>query len=766
MKLYFLLVRRVQGVMSPVLVEAWDILTRRGFEVEYGIAEEMVTRPGHLRVGHDLYVLKSRTELSLSLAGVLHAQGARFLNPYECCVSTQNKIVSARRLQRAGVPTPRTWVTGDFGLLEELVDDVPLVLKPYRGHRGAGIHVVHDRAALRAIPRTDDPMLVQEFVAGTGEDVKVYVVGEQVFAVRKQFSEDSFAQPGRPSAVSPELRDIALRCGHALGLGLYGLDVIESRSGPVVVDLNYFPGYKGVPDIAPLIADYIEGYALGRHTLALPDLAADARREKRPRAPHPFPLRRRRRTRGHVESPPDGKPAKRRRASVNPSLVAIVAEGMLSRLSFGLISFALPLYAFQELGMSLTQVGLLASFNSMVAIGLKPTMGSLADRFGLKRGLQTAIGLRSLVSLLLAFAAFPWQLYAIRGLHGVSISMRDPSVNALIAEHGGKKAIASSFAWYQTAKSLGGAGGKLLAGLLLGLTASNFSLIFLIAFAISALPLFVVARFLRVPERGEEEHEVADAFVQDEVAGDEVSVPASNSVSAAPRSSDGAPGMGAEQGRPPIFRFMGLGFFISATACMLTNLFPIFAVEYAGLSEAQAGLIYGLSSLMALTGPAFGWLSDNVSRKLVLSVRSAANVLSSVIYWVVPSFAGLATGRALDDAGKAAFRPAWGALMAHVSSFDRRRRARAMGYMSSGEDAGEITGPILASFLWSTWGVAVLLSVRIALAIVTEIYTVALTGSLKKLDSRAPPVDAAIQPPRRRRDTARPVAARSKDPVA
>ena len=443
MKLYFLLVRRVQGVMSPVLVEAWDILTRRGFEVEYGIAEEMVTRPGHVRVGHDLYVLKSRTELSLSLAGVLHAQGARFLNPYECCVSTQNKIVSARRLQRAGVPTPRTWVTGDFGLLEELVDDMPLVLKPYRGHRGAGIHVVHDRAELQAVPMTDDPMLVQEYVAGTGEDVKIYVVGEQVFAVRKEFSENSFAQPGRPSAVSEELRDIALRCGHALGLGLYGLDVIESPGGPVVVDLNYFPGYKGVPQIAPLIADYIEGYALGRHTLALPDLAPETSSEGEPQAPRPPASRGRPRRRGQGAEPPDPKPVKRRRARVNPSLTAIVVEGMLSRLAFGLISFALPLYAYRELGMSLTQVGLLASFNSMVAIGLKPMMGSLADRFGLKRGLQTAIGLRSLVSLLLAFAAFPWQLFAIRGLHGVSISMRDPSVHALIAEHGGKKAIAS-----------------------------------------------------------------------------------------------------------------------------------------------------------------------------------------------------------------------------------------------------------------------------------------------------------------------------------
>ena len=38
------------------------------------------------------------------------------------------------------------------------------------------------------------------------------------------------------------------------------------------MDVNYFPGYKGIPDVAPVIADYIEDYALGRQRLELPPL--------------------------------------------------------------------------------------------------------------------------------------------------------------------------------------------------------------------------------------------------------------------------------------------------------------------------------------------------------------------------------------------------------------------------------------------------------------------------------------------------------------
>jgi ribosomal protein S6--L-glutamate ligase len=278
MRLYFILVRRVPPVVSPVLVKVFDILRRRGFEVESGIPEEMVVRPDRLSVEHDLYVLKSHTDLSLSLAGVLAAQGARLLNPYESCLAAQDKIVASRRLRAAGVPTPRTWVTGELALLEPFVNERPVVVKPYRGHRGVDVAVVRTAAELAALPRPTVPMLVQEHVDGGREDLKLYVVGSEVFAVRKPFSPTSFTRPGRPCEVDGELREIARSCGRALGLGLYGLDVIESTDGPVVVDVNTFPGYKGVPDVAPLIADYIEAFSLGRIELHL--------RESRPAARH------------------------------------------------------------------------------------------------------------------------------------------------------------------------------------------------------------------------------------------------------------------------------------------------------------------------------------------------------------------------------------------------------------------------------------------------------------------------------------------------
>src|SRR6266571_1784931 len=181
--------------------------------------------------------------------------------------------------------------------------------------------------------------------------------------------------------------------------------------------------------------------------------------------------------------------------TTNFALIAIVAEGFLSRLSFGLISFALPLYAY-HLGMKLSEIGILSSINLVVALALKPAMGVVADRCGLKRSFAAATTLRSVVSLALAFVTSPWQLLAVRSVYGVSQSLRDPALNALLAEHGGHKRIAAAFGWYSTAKSVGGSLGSAIGGILLGLTASNYPLVFGVAFALSIVPVFIVGRFV------------------------------------------------------------------------------------------------------------------------------------------------------------------------------------------------------------------------------------------------------------------------------
>jgi MFS family permease len=411
------------------------------------------------------------------------------------------------------------------------------------------------------------------------------------------------------------------------------------------------------------------------------------------------------------------------------SMAALVLEGLLSRLSFGLISFALPLYA-RHLGFSLSEVGLLVSLNTAVSLALKPATGLLADRVGLKRTLLAGIGLRSVVSGLLIAAAAPWHLYAIRGLHGLSMSLRDPSVTALIAEHGGEKQVASAFAWYQSAKTLAGQLSKGLAGFLLALTGAHFGLVFLVAFGLSVLPALLVALAVK------RDHP-------------ETPAPAPT----APLAPAATPSRGAPAARPSVIPFMTLGLLIRGTADMLDGLVPIIATEYAGLTVAQTGLVFTVGGVaLIVAGPVFGWLADHVSNGLVLSIRGAANALSSAVYVLAPGFPGVLTAKTIDDIGKAAYRPAWGALMARVSSADRRSRARTIGFMTTGEDLGSVLAPVLAGFLWSTWGLAVAMGARVTLALITEVYAVALArprASVPRTGQRPPRPTAAPRIARR-----------------
>jgi MFS family permease len=389
---------------------------------------------------------------------------------------------------------------------------------------------------------------------------------------------------------------------------------------------------------------------------------------------------------------------------------AILLEGFLSRLSFGLLTFALPLYG-RQLGLSIAQIGLLSSLAATVSLVLKPVMGGVADRWGLRRSLVVALVIRSLLCLSYALTTVPWQLFSVRGAHGVSDSLRDPAVHALIAENGGKRSIASAFAWYQTAKTAAGSVGKSMAGVLLA-TAGGFGLTFGVAFALSLLPVIAVLWLVPRDTAGM----LAGPMTLTQAAPEK----------ATPSATLPMDGRGAAAPPPGVLSFAGLGFLVAGTSSMLTSLFPIIATEYAGLSTAQAGLLYLVTPALALTGPIWGWVADRVSRSVVLSFRGFANVLSALAYLVSPTLVGVWVGRSLDDLGKAAFRPAWGSLMAEVSGRDRRQRARVMGFLTAGEDAGDIVAPALAGLVWSVWGMPALLIGRMLVACVTEGYVIGL----------------------------------------
>ncbi|MBA2528495.1 MAG: hypothetical protein H0V19_00775 [Euzebyales bacterium] len=273
MRIGLIMVRHPPSRTSPIVPEMTRLLRERGATVDVILPDQGVADLATVRVEHDLYVLKSGTETALSVAGALDALGATIVNPYPVTALCRDKVMATRVLQAAGVPVPATYVTAEVRALAPLLQRGPLVVKPHRGSQGRGVHVVRSAGDLERIAgEVGRPVFAQAYHQPDGLDRKLYAIAGEVFGVQRVWPARSYDDKlGRPFDVDAELRDIVRRCGAQIGVDLFGLDVVYSDGRPYVVDFSSFPGFKGVPGAAALLADYV--WAAGRASVRVEPVA-------------------------------------------------------------------------------------------------------------------------------------------------------------------------------------------------------------------------------------------------------------------------------------------------------------------------------------------------------------------------------------------------------------------------------------------------------------------------------------------------------------
>lgn len=263
MRIAFFVKPEPERSAHSVIPEVARLLTTRGVHVAFIDPTAAVTRLTKLRPEFDLYVLKARTSATLSIAGALHEAGAAILNPYPVSAACRDKVVASQLLRAADVPVPETYVAGGPEQLGPLLDQGPLVVKPHRGSQGRGVRVVREPRDLTAVDGDSGLVFAQRYHEPIGRDRKIYRIGERIFCVERVWPPRSYEDKlGRPLPVPSEIRSLALRLGAALGITLYGFDVVMTREGPFVVDFSPFPGFKGVPDAPVLLAEYIHEQAV------------------------------------------------------------------------------------------------------------------------------------------------------------------------------------------------------------------------------------------------------------------------------------------------------------------------------------------------------------------------------------------------------------------------------------------------------------------------------------------------------------------------
>ncbi len=227
---------------------------------------------------YDLYLFKSHSPLAESLAAAAHYRDARLLNEYPATMKVRDKVLTCTLLLQAGIPTPRTFVTDSIETLRPLLKEFPLVVKPYRGRRGMGIEICMDEAEFDALAEKyaarsegeadeggedgtalgDRLIFAQEYEEHEPYDYKAYAIGNYVHAIKRIFPAKTKEEKlGTPVGEDAELADLVRRCGEVFGLDLYGVDLVKTPKGYSVIEVNCFPGYKGVPGGGERISKFI-----------------------------------------------------------------------------------------------------------------------------------------------------------------------------------------------------------------------------------------------------------------------------------------------------------------------------------------------------------------------------------------------------------------------------------------------------------------------------------------------------------------------------
>jgi ribosomal protein S6--L-glutamate ligase len=266
---------------TSVTYDVVDGLKAGGADVDVVSERTGLLDLGNFRFDHELYLFKSHSPLAESLAAAAHYRGCRLLNEYPATMKVRDKVVTSALLLQAGIPTPPTFVTDSLEALRPVVRQTAIVVKPYRGRRGQGIEVCKDEGQFDALverragaiePEDEGDedgsglgerlILAQEYQEHEPYDYKAYAIGDYVHAIKRIFPATTRVEKdGFPVGDDPGLADLVRRCGRLFGLELYGVDLVKTPRGFSVIEVNCFPGYKGVPRGGERIAQFILGKA-------------------------------------------------------------------------------------------------------------------------------------------------------------------------------------------------------------------------------------------------------------------------------------------------------------------------------------------------------------------------------------------------------------------------------------------------------------------------------------------------------------------------
>jgi ribosomal protein S6--L-glutamate ligase len=200
----------------------------------------------------------------------------------QALIRSRDKLRSLQILSRAGLGLPKTIFmdySKDTEGIVEAVGGAPVIIKLLEGTQGLGVVLAENKKAaqsvIEAFHGVKTRIIVQEFIKeAKGADIRAFVVnGEVVGAMKRQATREgefrsNLHRGGTATVVKLDRSEkhAAIEAAKRMGLGVAGVDMLPSKRGPLIIEVNSSPGLEGIEgttksDIAGKIFEYIEMHA-------------------------------------------------------------------------------------------------------------------------------------------------------------------------------------------------------------------------------------------------------------------------------------------------------------------------------------------------------------------------------------------------------------------------------------------------------------------------------------------------------------------------
>ncbi len=204
--------------------------------------------------------------------------GIYALNGSLAITRARDKLRAHQILSRKKLGMPITGFAHSTSNIDELIEvagGAPLVIKLLEGAQGKGVILAETKKAaesvIEAFRGLEAHFLIQEYIEEAGgADIRCFVIGEKVVATMMRKAADGDFRSNLHSGgiaekvrITPEERKTAIAAAKAIGLDVAGVDLIRSKRGPLVLEVNSSPGLEGIErvsgkDIATMMVMHLE----------------------------------------------------------------------------------------------------------------------------------------------------------------------------------------------------------------------------------------------------------------------------------------------------------------------------------------------------------------------------------------------------------------------------------------------------------------------------------------------------------------------------